>query len=58
MSVYIYTEEEASDAPGWIEVIGGLAVKEEPGPEVPAPVWDSRPIRGEACVAATKALCG
>jgi hypothetical protein len=29
-----------------------------PIPEVPPPVWDSRPIDPGRCVAATKALCG
>jgi hypothetical protein len=36
----------------------GLEVKEEPKPEIPPPIWDSRPIDPERCVAATKALCG
>jgi len=43
---------------GWVTVVDGLSVKEEPKPEIPPPIWDSRPIDAERCVAATKALCG
>jgi hypothetical protein len=27
-------------------------------PQVPPPVWDSRPISGQRCWDATKAMCG
>jgi hypothetical protein len=37
----------------------GMEVTEiEPSPEVPPPCWGQRPISGDACRAATKALCG
>jgi hypothetical protein len=53
---YILTQEAEEE--GWVTVVDGLSVKEEPKPEIPPPIWDSRPIDPERCVAATKALCG
>jgi hypothetical protein len=44
------TEADCSFAPP--------APEPEPGPEVPPPVWDSRPILWQRCWDATKALCG
>jgi hypothetical protein len=41
-----------------IEVIEEEEEPADPPPEVPPPVWDARPISGERCMAATKAMCG
>jgi len=52
---YILTQEAEEE--GWVTVVDGLSVKEEPKPEIPPPIWDSRPIDAEKCMAVVREFC-
>jgi hypothetical protein len=41
---------------GWVTVVDGLSVKEEPKPEIPPEVWNQSPVDPEKCMAAVRAM--